>query len=330
MEQRHLGPLSVSAIGLGCMGMSHAYGGQPEAASIEVIHRAIDLGVTFFDTAEVYGPFENEILLGRALRGRRDKVVIATKFGFRFTPKENGVSSVLGFDSRPEHVRDVAEASLKRLGIDHIDLFYQHRVDPDVPVEDTVGALADLVKEGKIRAIGLSEAPAEIIRRAHAIHPVAAVQSEYSLWTRDPEAAVLPTCTELGIGFVPFSPLGRGLLSGAVRNGGDLSENDFRKTLPRFSEENLAANVVLADALARLAEAKGCTSAQLVLAWVLAQGRAIVPIPGVRKLAHLEDNVKAAALRLSAEDLAAVEAAVPVSAVHGGRYPEGDPINQRR
>jgi aryl-alcohol dehydrogenase-like predicted oxidoreductase len=330
MEKRQLGPLSVSAIGIGCMGMTHAYGGQPEAASIETIHRAIALGITFFDTAEVYGPFDNEILVGKALRDHRDQVTIATKFGFRFTPKENGVSQILGFDSRPEHVRDVAEASLQRLGTDHIDLFYQHRVDPAVPIEETIGALSRLVEEGKIRSIGLSEASAGMIRRAHKTHPIAAVQSEYSLSTRDPESDVLPTCVELGIGFVPFSPLGRGLLSGAIRSGVDLGENDFRRTLPRFSEENLAANVGLADTLAQLAASKKCTAAQLALAWVLSRGRYIVPIPGVRTLAHLEDNVKAVDLVLTPEDLAAIEAAIPVAAVKGARYPEGAVLAPKR
>ncbi|MDR3438401.1 aldo/keto reductase [Telmatospirillum sp.] len=322
MEERKLGPLTVSAIGIGCMGMSHAYGGQPEDASIDLIHRAIDLGITLFDTAEVYGPFENEMLLGRALRGRRDKVTIATKFGFRFTPKQNGTSQILGFDGSPQHAREVAEASLQRLGIDYIDLFYLHRLDPAVPIEDTMGALADLVREGKIRAIGLSEVPPEIIRRAHAVHPIAAVQSEYSLSTRDPETAVLPACLELAIGFVPFSPLGRGLLSGAVRNADDLGAGDFRRTLPRFSQDNLAANVGLADRLAELGKSKGCTAAQLALAWVLGQGRHIVPIPGVRTRAHLEDNIKALDLTLDADDLAAIEAAVPTAAVKGTRYPE--------
>ncbi|HXP96725.1 MAG TPA: aldo/keto reductase [Telmatospirillum sp.] len=330
MEKRQLGPLAVSAIGIGCMGMTHAYGGQPEAASVEVIHRAIDLGVTFFDTAEVYGPFDNEILLGKALQGRRDQVTIATKFGFRFTPKENGVSRILGFDSRPEHVREVAEASLKRLGTDHIDLFYQHRLDPMVPIEETIGALSRLIEAGKIRAIGLSEVSAETLRRAHAAHPIAAVQSEYSLSTRDPESDVLPACAELGVGFVPFSPLGRGLLSGAVKSGDDLGENDFRRTLPRFSADNLAANVSLADTLAQLAATKGCTAAQLALAWILSRGPQIVPIPGVRTLAHLEDNVGASALRLSADDLAAIEAAVPVAAVMGARYPEGAVLSPKR
>jgi aryl-alcohol dehydrogenase-like predicted oxidoreductase len=330
MEKRQLGPLTVSWIGIGCMGMTHAYGGQPEAASVEVIHRAIDLGITFFDTAEVYGPFDNEVLLGKAVRDHRDQVTIATKFGFRFTPKENGVSQILGFDSRPEHVRDVAEASLKRLGISHIDLFYQHRVDPMVPIEETIGALSRLVEEGKIRAIGLSEASAEIIRRAHRIHPVAAVQSEYSLTTRDPENEVLPVCVELGIGFVPFSPLGRGLLSGAVRSGADLGDKDFRRTLPRFSEENLAANVSLADTLATLAKTKGCTAAQLALAWILSRGENIVPIPGVRTRAHLEDNVGAVGLHLSPNDLSAIEAAVPVAAVKGSRYPEGAVLTPKR
>jgi aryl-alcohol dehydrogenase-like predicted oxidoreductase len=330
MEKRQLGPLSVSAIGIGCMEMSHAYGGQPEAASIDVIHHAIDLGITLFDTAEVYGPYENEILLSKALHDRRDQVIIATKFGFRFTPKEDGISRIIGYDSRPEHAREVADASLKRLRTDYIDLFYQHRPDPAVPIEDVVGALADLVQEGKIRAIGLSEASPEIIRRAHAIHPIAAVQSEYSLSTRDPEAEVLPTCIELGIGFVPFSPLGRGLLSGAVKSGADLGDKDFRRTLPRFAEENLAANVGLADALARLAKAHGCTAGQFALAWLLARGSNIVPIPGVRTLAHLEDNVRAVELSLDPDEIAAIEAAVPVTAVKGARYPKENILTPTR
>lgn len=328
METRRIGGLTVSALGLGCMGMSHAYGGQPEAASIEVIHHALDLGVTFFDTAEVYGPFDNEILLGKALRGHRDEVVIASKFGFRFARDDAGVCEITGNDGRPEHAREVAEASLKRLGIERIDLFYLHRVDPEVPVEDSVGAMADLVREGKIGAIGLSEVEPETLRRAHAVHPITAVQSEYSLTTRDPEQGILPLCQELGIGFVPFSPLGRGLLSGAVRRIEDLGDHDFRRILPRFSPENLPANVSLADRLAGLAARRGCTAAQMALAWVLSKGNFVVPIPGVRTLAHLTDNLGAVDIHLTAEEQNALEAALPP--VTGARYPVGRAFTAQR
>lgn len=318
MKTRKLGTeLSVSAIGLGCMGMSFAYGGQDEGDAIKTLHRAVDIGITFFDTAEVYGPFENEKLVGKALKPFRDKVTIATKFGFNI---EDGKSN--GVDSRPDHIHAVAEASLKRLGIDVIDLFYQHRVDPSVPIEDVVGTLADLVKEGKIRTIGLSEAGAQTIRRAHAVHPIAALQSEYSLWTRDPEDGILALCRELNIGFVPYSPLGRGLLTGKLQNHSDLADNDFRKNLPRFQDDAMAANAALVDTLTKIAEEKQITAAQLALAWVLNQGDTIVPIPGARKINHLEDNAAAADITLSAEDLARIADAASPDKVTGKRYSE--------
>ncbi|MBX5220336.1 aldo/keto reductase [Rhizobium sp. NLR8a] len=321
MKTRKLGSdLSVSAVGLGCMGMSFAYGASDEAESVRTLHRAVDLGVTFFDTAEVYGPFTNEVLLGRALKPFRDRVVIATKFGFRIDTSQAGAAAIAGVDSRPEHVRAVAEASLKRLGIETIDLLYQHRVDPNVPIEETVGAMAELVKEGKVRALGLSEAGSATIRRAHGVHPIAALQSEYSLWTRDPEEDVLATCRELGIGFVPYSPLGRGFLTGAIRKADDLVADDFRRQVPRFQAENFDANAALVATLEKLAAAKGVTAAQLALAWVLNQGDDIVPIPGARKLHHLEQNVAAADITLSAEELDQLGEAIPAAQVAGNRY----------
>ncbi|WP_105383694.1 aldo/keto reductase [Neorhizobium alkalisoli] len=321
MKTRKLGKeLDVSAIGLGCMGMSHAYGGQDEQESIRTLHRAVEVGVTFFDTAEVYGPFVNEELVGRALKPFRSKVVIATKFGFRIDPEKKDSSAMSGLDSRPEHVRDVAEASLKRLGIEVIDLFYQHRVDPDVPIEDTVGAMADLVKEGKVRALGLSEAGADIIRRAHAVHPISALQSEYSLWTRDPEGEILDTCRELGIGFVPFSPLGRGFLTGKIQSPDQFGANDFRSSLPRFSAENMAANAAVVKLLEEMAADKGVTAAQLALAWVLHQGDFIVPIPGARKIPHLEQNVAATEIALSAEEIKTLGDMLAPEKFSGARY----------
>ncbi|BCH26053.1 aldo/keto reductase [Mesorhizobium sp. L-8-3] len=321
MKTRKIGSdLAVSAVGLGCMGMSHAYGGQDEAESIRTLHRAVELGVTFFDTAEVYGPFENEILVGKALKPYRDKVVIATKFGFRIDAGKQGVNAMSGVDSRPDHVREVAEASLKRLGVDAIDLFYQHRVDPQVPIEDTVGAMADLVKEGKVRALGLSEAGADIIRRAHAVHPISALQSEYSLWTRDPEGEILDTCRELGIGFVPFSPLGRGFLTGKIQKPEDFGPDDFRRTLPRFSPENMAGNASLVRMLEEMATEKGVTAAQLALAWVVNQGDFIVPIPGARKIAHLEQNVAAADIALTPEELKTLGDMLAPEKFAGTRY----------
>jgi len=323
MKHRKLGAdLTVSAIGLGCMGMTYAYGGQEEAKSIETLHRAVELGVTFFDTAEVYGPFDNEILLGKALKGRRAKVVIATKFGFTFDKNRDGPSPITGVDSRPEHVKEVADASLKRLGIDVIDLYYQHRVDPKVPIEETVGAMAELIKAGKVKALGLSEASAATIRRAHKVHPIAAVQSEYSLWTRDPEAEVLATCRELGIGFVPYSPLGRGFLAGAIRSTDALGDGDWRRTLPRFQADTIKTNLSLVETLEKLARDKGVTAAQLALAWVLHQGDFIVPIPGVRKVKHLEENVRAVDIDLTPNEITAIAAAVPKDSVAGKRYTE--------
>lgn len=306
--------LTVSALGLGCMGMSFAYGGQDENESIRTLHHAVDIGVTFFDTAEVYGPYENEKLLGKALKSHRDKVTIASKFGFNI---ENGKQN--GVNSRPDNIRTVAEASLQRLGIDVIDLFYQHRVDPNVPIEDVVGTMKDLIDEGKIRTIGLSEAGAQTLRRAHAVHPVAALQSEYSLWARDPEESVLPVCRELGIGFVPFSPLGRGMLAGSVRTQADLSDNDFRKNLPRFQPENLAANNAQIDLLEQIAADKKITPAQLALAWVLHQGDFIVPIPGTRKISRLDENMKALDVVLTSDELTHISAIITPDNVVGKR-----------
>ena len=323
MKTRKLGKdLTVSAVGLGCMGMSFAYGATDDNESVKTLHRAVDLGITFFDTAETYGPFHNEVLLGKALKPVRDRVVIATKFGFKLDLTKSGLASMIGVDSRPEHVKEVAEASLKRLGTDVIDLFYQHRVDPNVPIEDTVGAMAELVKEGKVRALGLSEAGAATIRRAHAVHPIAALQSEYSLWSRDPEEEVLAVCRELGIGFVPYSPLGRGFLTGAISKVNDLAADDFRRNLPRFQGENFDANAALVAKLESLAKDKGVTAAQLALAWVLHQGDTIVPIPGARKLHHLEQNAAAAEITLSVAEVQALSDIMPLEQVAGKRYTE--------
>lgn len=321
MKNRKLGAeLEVSAVGLGCMGMTHAYGGQDEAEAIRTLHRAVELGVTFFDTAEVYGPFTNEILVGKAFGAIRDKVKIATKFGFNVVETPEGPRTKPGLNSRPDHVKAVAEASLKRLGTDVIDLYYQHRVDPDVPIEDTVGAMADLVREGKVRTLGLSEAGVDTIRRAYAVHPIAAIQSEYSLWTRDPENGVLDVCRELDIGFVPFSPLGRGFLAGAIRSSEQLGANDFRRGLPRFEEDNIQRNLQLVARLEELAQEKGRTAAQLALAWVLHQGDFIVPIPGSRKISNLEANVEAAGIMLSDAEAAEIGALVAPDHVAGKRY----------
>ncbi len=321
MKMRKLGKeLTVSAVGLGCMGMSHGYGGQDEQESFKTLHRAVELGVNFFDTAEVYGPFINEELVGKALKPFRDQVVIATKFGFKIDPNASDSRAMAGLDSRPEHVREVAEASLKRLGVDVIDLLYQHRVDPNVPIEDTVGAMAELVKEGKVRALGLSEAGASIIRRAHAVHPISALQSEYSLWTREPEGEILDTCRELDIGFVPFSPLGRGFLTGKIQKPEDFGDGDFRHTLPRFSAENMAANASLVKLLQDMAADKGVSAAQLALAWVLAQGDFIVPIPGARKIPNLEQNVAATEIALSADELKTLGDLLSPEKFSGTRY----------
>jgi aryl-alcohol dehydrogenase-like predicted oxidoreductase len=322
MQKRILGTngLEVSAIGLGCMGMSFAYGTAPDPKQmVSLLHAAVERGVTFFDTAEVYGPYANEELLGEALSPIRDKVVIATKFGFVIG---DGTPGARGLDSRPEHIRAVAEASLKRLKTDVIDLFYQHRVDPDVPIEDVAGAVGQLIHEGKVKHFGLSEAAPDTIRRAHAVTPVAALQSEYSLWWRRPEAEVLPTIEELGIGFVPYSPLGRGFLTGKIDASTNFDSGDFRATLPRFSPEARAANQRLVDLLAEIARTKLATPAQIALAWLLAQKPWIVPIPGTTKLNRLEENIMAAAIDLSPDDLDAIERAATSVAIEGDRYPE--------
>ncbi|CCM74022.1 aldo/keto reductase [Rhizobium mesoamericanum] len=321
MKTRKLGnSLEVSAVGLGCMGMSFAYGASDENEAIRTLQRAVELGITFFDTAEAYGPYTNEELLGRALKPVRDQVVIATKFGFKLDPERSGPSALTGVDGRPENVKRVAEASLKRLGIETIDLFYQHRVDPNVPIEETVGAMADLVREGKVRALGLSEAGSATIRRAHAVHPIAALQSEYSLWSRDPENGVLDTCRKLGIGFVPYSPLGRGFLTGTIQKPEDLATDDFRRQLPRFQSDNFDANAALVAKLERFASERGVTTAQLALAWVLHQGDDIVPIPGARKIHHLEQNAAAADIVLDASELAEINEAIPLDQIAGKRY----------
>lgn len=326
MKQRKLGNggLQVSAIGLGCMGMSFAYGGADDAASIRTMERAVDLGVTFFDTAEVYGPYANEELVGKALRGVRNRVRIATKFGFRILPHGRGLQRMAGVDSRPEHIRVAVHGSLQRLGIDAIDLLYQHRPDPSVPVEEVVGVMADLVREGKVRHLGLSEVSAATVRRAHAVHPIAAVQSEYSLWSREPERQVLPVCRELGIGFVPYSPLGRGFLTGALTSTDGLARDDFRRGLPRFQDAALRSNLALIGQLQQLAAGHGITVAQLALAWLLQQDEQIVPIPGARQLGHLEENAAAAAVTLGATDLAAIDAIFRDGQVQGARYTQGD------
>jgi aryl-alcohol dehydrogenase-like predicted oxidoreductase len=323
MQKRKLGKsgLEVSAVGLGCMGMSFAYGPPMDRReAISLIRTAVERGVTFFDTAEVYGPFTNEALVGEALAPFKGHVVIATKFGFKLDPK--GGSQWVGVDSRPEHIKEVAEASLARLGVDALDLFYQHRVDPDVPIEDVAGAVKDLIREGKVRHFGLSEAGVQTIRRAHAVQPVTALQSEYSLWTRSPEAEVLPTVEELGIGFVPYSPLGRGFLTGRIDANTRFDNSDFRSTLPRFTPEAREANQALVDLLRRIGQQKKATPAQLALAWLLAQKPWIVPIPGTTKLARLEENIGAAAIELTAEDLAEMRSAASKITVQGARYPE--------
>ncbi len=326
MKTRKLGDgLEVSAIGLGCMGMSWAYGTAPDRQDVfKVLARAVELGVTFFDTAEVYGPYLNEELVGEGLKAFRDKVVIATKFGFDIAPPEaaGGTARMVGVNSRPEHIKAVAEASLKRLGVEVIDLFYQHRVDPKVPIEDVAGAVKDLITEGKVKHFGLSEAGLDTIRKAHAVQPVAALQNEYSLWTRDVEAGVLPLLRELGIGLVPYSPLGRGFLTGALKSDAGLAKDDFRRGLPRFQGEALAKNLSLVEALTQIAADKGVTPAQLALAWLLHQGPDIAPIPGTTKISRLEENLGAVDVVLSADELAKIAAAVPETAVEGARYSE--------
>lgn len=323
MQKRKLGNsgLEVSALGLGCMGMSMSYGPAGDKQEmISLLRTAVDRGVTFFDTAEVYGPFTNEELVGEALSPIRDQVVIATKFGFKLDP--NGERPWVGVDSRPEHIKKVADASLQRLKIDAIDLFYQHRVDPDVPIEDVAGAVKELIQEGKVKHFGLSEAGVQTIRRAHAVQPVTAVQSEYSLWTRGPEAEVLPTLEELGIGFVPYSPLGRGFLTGKIDENTSFDSSDFRNVLPRFTPEARKANQSLVDLLGEIGRRKNATPAQLALAWLLAQKPWIVPIPGTRKLERLEENIGAVDVELTADDLREIEEAASRITVEGTRYPE--------
>jgi aryl-alcohol dehydrogenase-like predicted oxidoreductase len=317
MMTRRLGQgLEVSAMGLGCMGMSDFYGGRDEAEAVATIHRALDLGVDFLDTADMYGGGRNEELVGRAIRGRRDGVTIATKFGNVRNPD----GTFKGVNGRPEYVRQCCEASLRRLGIGTIDLYYQHRVDPDTPIEDTVGAMAQLVSEGKVRFLGLSEAAPQTVRRAHAVHPIAALQTEYSLWSREPAEAVLPTLRELGIGFVAYSPLGRGFLTGKIRSIDDLEPGDYRRTSPRFQADNFARNLGLVDRIHAMAAEKGCAPSQLALAWVLAQGDDIVPIPGTKRRRYLEENAGALDIMLTQSDLERIEQAVPLGEVAGERY----------
>ncbi|MDB5051225.1 MAG: Aldo-keto reductase [Fibrobacteres bacterium] len=320
MRKRKLGRqgLEVSAMGLGCMGMSEFYGSTDEGESLATIDRALELGVDFLDTADAYGPFTNEMLVGKAIKGRRDKVILASKFGL----KRTGDPAQRMIEGSPAYVREACEASLKRLGTDHIDLYYQHRVDSKVPIEDTVGAMAALVKEGKVRYIGLSEAGPKTIRRAHAVHPVSALQSEYSLWSRDPEDEILPTVRELGIGFVAYSPLGRGFLTGQIKTPEDLEANDYRRFSPRFQGDNFRKNLALVEKIKEMARAKSLQPGQLALAWVMSRGEDIVPIPGTKRRRYLEENVAAADIRLSPQDLEQLDALAPKGSAAGSRYPE--------
>lgn len=320
MPRRELGRsgLSVSALGLGCMGMSEFYSGRDEQESVATLLRALELGITFWDTADMYGPFLNEELLGRVLKGRREQVTLATKFGIMRDPQN---SKMRGINGTPDYVRTSCDASLRRLGVDCIDLYYQHRVDANTPIEDTVGAMAELVKAGKVRYLGLSEAKPEILRRACKVHPIAALQSEYSLWTRDPEDEVLATCRELGIGFVAYSPLGRGFLTGQFKSPEDIPADDYRRNSPRFQGENFQKNLQLVTQVEEIAKEKGCTPSQLALAWVMAQGQDIVPIPGTKRRRYLEENAAALSVQLSAEDLRRIDAVAPLGVAAGARYP---------
>jgi aryl-alcohol dehydrogenase-like predicted oxidoreductase len=320
MQKRRLGMggLTVSAVGLGCMGMSEFYGRHDDQKSIETIHRALDLGIDFLDTADIYGMGRNESLVGRAIRDRRDPVVLATKFG----NVRGSDGNFIGVNGKPEYVRSACEASLRRLGVEVIDLYYQHRVDPETPIEETVGAMAELVRQGKVRYLGLSEAAASTVRRAHAVHPIAALQTEYSLWSREPEEALLPVCRELGIGFVAYSPIGRGFLSGKIRSIDDLEPDDRRRIFPRFQGENFQRNLDLVKRIERIAARKKCRPSQLALSWLLTRGEEIVPIPGTTRIPHLEENVAALKIKLTAKDLASIDEVAPRGVASGLRYPE--------
>ena len=324
MKQRSLGPLRVSAEGLGCMGMSEFYGAHDDTESIDTIHRALDLGVNFLDTADAYGPFENEKLVGRAIRDRRDEVVVATKFG----NQRGADGSWIGINGRPDYVRQACDGSLQRLGVDHIDLYYQHRVDANVPIEETVGAMAELVRAGKVRHLGMSEAAPATIRRAHRVHPITALQTEYSLWSRDPEDEILPTVRELGIGFVAYSPIGRGFLSGRWKSIDDLDPDDWRRNNPRFQGENFQRNLDVVKKIEEIAREKGVTPAQLAIAWVMSRSDDIVPIPGSKSRKHLEENVAAADIELTRDEIARIDEVAPKGVAAGDRYPSMATVNR--